>query len=68
MNSIANINVAEKITGQKWKWVSEGGDSHKNPAKKVDYNFAPKLDGDIITSQANLAATEKVMSKTYNLS
>ena len=67
MNSIANLGVAEKITGQKWKWVTEGGDSHKNPAKKVDYNFAPKLDGDIITSQANLAATEKVLDHPYEL-
>merc|ERR1712037_866523 len=29
-----------------------------NPAKDVDYNFAPKLDGDIITTNKNLADTE----------
>ena len=67
MNSLTNIGVAEKITGQKWDWDSK---KYKGYYKAADtmYNFAPKLDGDIITSQANLAATEKVMERDYNLS
>jgi len=67
MDSLTNIGVAEKITGQKWSWDS---DKYKGFYKAADtnYNFAPKLDGDIITSQANLAATEKVLSREYNLS
>jgi len=66
-DSLTNLNVAEKITGQKWSWDS---DKYKGFYKAADtnYNFAPKLDGEIITSQANLAATEKVLSREYNLS
>jgi hypothetical protein len=66
MDSLTNIGVAEKVTGQKWDWDS---DKYKSYYKAADtmYNFAPKLDGDIITSQTNLAATEKVLSHPYNL-
>ena len=31
------------------------------------YNFAPKLDGDIIASQANLASTERTLDHPYEL-
>jgi len=66
MDSLTNIGVAEKVTGQKWNWDS---DKYKSYYKAADtmYNFAPKLDGDIVTSQTNLAATEKVMGRPYNL-
>lgn len=62
MDSLTNINVAENITGQKWKWDS---DKYKSYYKAADtmYNFAPKLDADITTSQTNLAATEKVLGR-----
>jgi hypothetical protein len=32
------------------------------------YNYAPKLDGDIIDSKANLQATENVLKHEYTLS
>merc|ERR1719230_543419 len=38
-----------------------------NPAKDVDYNFAPKLDGDIITTNKNLADTEKNLGHHWAL-
>merc|ERR1719230_278963 len=38
-----------------------------NPAKDVDYNFAPKLDGDIITTNKNLADTEKNLNHHWAL-
>merc|ERR1719454_979098 len=51
--------------------ISEGALSHKlimgtdaskakwhNPAKDTDYNFAPKLDADMITTKKNLADSE----------
>ena len=67
MDSLTNLGVAEKITGQKWNWDS---DKYKSYYKAADtmYNFAPKLDGDIIDSQNNLQATEKRLEHTYELS
>lgn len=65
MGSLENLKVAEGVVGHHWAGID--GDKFKNPAKKVDYNFAPSLDGDIITSKANLAATEKKLDHTYNL-
>jgi len=66
MDSLTNLNVAEKITGQKWNWDSN---KYKGYYKAADtmYNFAPKLDGDIVTSQTNLAATEKKLDHPYEL-
>jgi len=43
--SIEDLNVAEGIV--KHHWVGIDKDKYANPAKKVMYNFAPKLDGDI---------------------
>merc|ERR1712178_256045 len=39
---------------------------HK-PAKDVDYNFAPKLDGDVITTNKNLADSEKNLGHHWEL-
>ena len=64
--SLENLHVAEGIV--KHHWVGIDKDKYANPAKKVDYNFAPKLDGDIIDSQNNLQATEKRLEHTYELS
>jgi hypothetical protein len=55
--SLENLHVAEGIV--KHHWVGIDKDKYANPAKKVDYNFAPKLDGDIVDSKKNLADTEK---------
>jgi len=60
------LKVAEGIVKHQWAGIDK--DKYANPAKKVDYNFAPKLDGDIIDSKANLAATEKALDHTYELS
>merc|ERR1712070_732587 len=64
--SLENLKVAEGVVGHHWAGIDK--DKYANPAKKVDYNFAPKLDGDIIDSQAHLAATEKRLDHTYELS
>jgi len=60
-----NLRMAEGIVKHHWVGIDKA--KYANPAKKVMYNFAPKLDGDIIDSQANLAATEKVLEHTYEL-
>ena len=64
--SLENLHVAEGIV--KHHWVGIDKDKYANPAKKVDYNFDPKLDGDIIDSQKNLVDTEKRLEHTYELS
>jgi hypothetical protein len=38
-----------------------------NPAKDVDYNFAPDLDHDIVTSQKNLANTEQILGTSMDV-
>jgi len=64
--SLENLTVAEGIVGAHWAGIN--ADKYANPAKKVMYNFAPALDGDIRDSHANLAATEKKLDHTYELS
>ena len=56
--------MAEKIVGHHWVGI---GDEYKNPAKKVDYNFAPKLDSDIIDAQKNQVLAEKQLDHVYEL-
>jgi len=65
MGSLENLKVAEGVTGHHWAGIDK--DKYSNPAKKVDYNFDPRLDGDIVDSHANLAATEKRLEHTYSL-
>lgn len=66
MGSLDNLVVAEGVVGHKWKGIDKK--KWANPAKKVMYNFAPNLDGDIIDSKANLASTEAKLDHSYNLS
>ena len=66
MGSLENLKVAEGIAGHHWAGIDK--EKYKNPAKKVDYNFAPKLDGDIVDSQNHLSATEKRLEHQYELS
>ena len=53
--ALENLPVAEGIVGH--KWTSMGTDFNKfkfhNKAKDVDYNFAPKLEDDIVDALAN---------------
>jgi hypothetical protein len=66
MGSLDNLKIAEGVVGHQWKGIDKA--KYSNPAKKVMYNYAPKLDGDIIDSKANLAATEGVLKHEYSLS
>jgi len=61
---LINLAVAEGIVKHHWPGI---GDEYKNPAKEVDYNFAPALDAQIVDSQNNLAATEKKLDHKYEL-
>ena len=65
MGSLDNLAVAEGVVGHKWGGIDKA--KYSNPAKKVMYNFALRLDGDIIDSHANLAATEKKLDHAYAL-
>jgi len=66
MGSLDNLGVAEGIVKHKWKGIDK--EKWSNPAKKVMYNFAPKLDGDIIDAHKHLADTEATLKHTYTLS
>jgi len=65
IGSLENLKVAEGVVNHKWAGIDKA--KYSNPAKKVDYNFAPHLDGDIIVSKANLSATEKKLNHEYKL-
>ena len=65
MGSLENLKVAEGVVNHQWKGIDK--DKYSNPAKKVDYNFAPRLDGDIIDSQNHLSSTEKRLDHSYTL-
>jgi len=55
----ASLELAEGMKSHKLALGTEASKARwHNPAKDVDYNFAPKLDGDIITTNKNLADTE----------
>merc|ERR1719506_1594073 len=60
MGSLQNMKVAEGIVGHSWAGIDK--EKYANPAKKVDYNFAPKLEGDIIDSQNHLTKTESKLN------
>ena len=57
-----SLDIAEKMFKHK---IIMGTEESKakwhNVAKDVDYNFAPALDGDIITSQKNLVNAENTL-------
>jgi hypothetical protein len=45
MGSLDNLKVAEGVVGHQWGGIDAA--KYSNPAKKVMYNYAPTLDGDI---------------------
>jgi len=56
-NTLADEKVASKVVGKHWKFPT-GDDRWKNPARDVDYNFAPELDSQIKDSLANTKYAE----------
>jgi len=67
--SLENLPVAEKIVGHKWSdfGTEESKEKWSNPAKKVLYDFAPSLDGNVKDSLKNLSDTEGKMKHKYEL-
>ena len=64
----ASLELAESMKSHKLELGTEASKAKwHNPAKDVDYNFAPKLDGDIITTNKNLADTEKNLGHHWAL-
>lgn len=69
-DSLSSLPTAEKIVGNQWNdfGTEESKEKWSNPAKKVDYDFAPKLDDNIVTSQKNLSDSETKLNHKYKLS
>ena len=64
----ASLELAESMKSHKLALGTEASKAKwHNPAKDVDYNFAPKLDGDIITTNKNLADTQKNLGHVWEL-
>ena len=68
---IANHASLELAEGMRQHKLALGTEESKakwhNPAKDVDYNFAPKLDGDMITTNKNLADSETKLNHHWEL-
>jgi len=63
-----SIALAEKMVGHKFQIGTAASKAKwKNPAKEVDYNFAPKMDGDVISTQKNLADAEEKLGHKWDL-
>ena len=50
-----DLKIAEGIVGHEFQIGTAASKAKwKNPAKDVDYNFAPQLDPDVVSTQKNL--------------
>ena len=62
------LDVAEGITQHKLIMGTEESKAKwHNKAKDTDYNFAPALEGDIISTNKNLADSEKALNHHWAL-
>ena len=66
--SDASLELAEGMKSHKLNMGTEESKAKwHNVAKDVDYNFAPKLDGDVITTHKNLADSESNLGHHWAL-
>merc|ERR1719331_1384295 len=64
----ASLDLAEKAYSHKLEMATEKSKAKwANPAKEVDYNFAPKLDADMRTTQKNLGDAQLNLGHTWDL-
>ena len=61
-----SIKLAENMIGHQFQ-IGTGslGDKWKNKAKDTDYDFAPALDGDVISTTKNLADAEAALGHKW---
>ena len=68
ISNFNSLNVAEGITQNKLIMGTEESKAKwHNVAKDTDYNFAPALEGDIISTNKNLADSEKALNHHWAL-
>lgn len=59
MSTLNNEKIASKMVGHDWKFKTpESWERYRNPAKDTMYNFAPKLDHDVVDTQSHQAEAE----------
>jgi len=59
-DNFASLKLAEGMIGHNFQIGSAASkEKWANPAKDVDYNFAPALDGDVVSTMKNLDDSEK---------
>lgn len=57
--TMKNERIASKMVGHNWNFGSDESKARwHNKAKDTDYDFAPKLDGDMIDTNAHKTAAE----------
>jgi len=62
MDTISNEKVASKVVGHKWAFnTPESKMKYGNKAKEIDYNFAPALDSDVVSTITHQKAAETAL-------
>ena len=63
-----SLKKAEAIVHHNWVFgTKESKDKYKNPAKEIMYDYAPKLDLDVRTTETNLGNAENALGHKYQL-
>jgi len=59
MDSLSNEKISSKMVGHNWEFKTPQS-AHKwhNHATNVDYNFAPNLDSDVVSTISHQKAAE----------
>jgi hypothetical protein len=61
-----SLKKAEEIVGHEFQIGTAASKAKwKNPAKDVDYNFAPQLDPDVVSTQKNLADAQTALGHKW---
>merc|ERR1711934_485970 len=64
----ASLSLAEDALAHKLEMATAKSKAKwANPAKDVDYNFAPKLDADVRTTQKNMGDAESALGHKWEL-
>ena len=61
-NTMENERISSKIVGHNWAFKTpESYEKYRNKAKDTDYNFAPDLDEDVVSTITHQKAAEGLL-------
>jgi len=67
-DNFSDLKAAEGIVGHEFQIGTAASKAKwKNPAKDVDYNFAPKLDGEVVSTLKNLDDSQTALGHKWTI-